>query len=173
MKRISLYGSAVLAVAAVFAVITLHTTSVVSSPRGEGHGAMTRDWAVTVALAATTVREGSTIAATFTIDNKTGHRVRVTGCPGQEYVIILGYSSVHNSPIVPSDFCAGWMGPGVHVVHALVYTTYDRCGGKGVPRCGTRPKMSDLPPGRYHTQILLPEATSLPTPAPITVVITR
>ena len=78
-----------------------------------------------------------------------------------------------NPPIVPSEFCSGTLGPGVHVVHALVYTTYDSCGLKNVPRCGNPPKMSDLPPGTYHTQILLPGATSMPTPAPITVVITH
>ena len=164
---------AVLAVAAVV-VAMAWTSTRGAAGAATSHSARNPDWTVTVSLARSSARVGATIPVTFTIVNTTGHRVRVVGCPGQEYEVVLGNQKVPNRPIEPADLCEGWMSPGVHVVHALVATTYEVCGAPGVPRCGNPPTLSDLPPGVYRTQILLPTSPmTIPAPAPLTVTLTR
>jgi hypothetical protein len=167
-------SATVVVVALVLATsLTLLTRS--STPLGATHRANSAQWTVTIHLARTTVAPGGVIAATFTLDNTTGHALPVSGCAGQEYVIVLGNAKAPNHVVEPADLCSGTIGPGVHVVSATIATTYDSCGGgDGSPACGNPPRLTDLPAGRYLTQILLPRGrTALPMPAPFTVVISR
>ena len=165
-------------VGVIFVLGLVALTAIVLAGQGPAqtlsHRATSQDWTVTISVAHTTAKAGTTIPATFSIDNKTGHRIQVSGCAGQEYELVLGNDTIHNFPLMPADLCGGWMGPGIHVVHATVSTSYESCGGNGVPRCGNPPRLSALPAGTYRTQILLPVASpSLPQPQPLTIVLTN
>jgi len=176
MKRSHLALMVVVAVLVVVAPTAHdHWTSAPRTPTSaQVHAASSKDWTVSISAAHRDVRVGATEMATFVLDNKTGRRIEVSGCPGQDYELVLGNTRTPNLAIVPADYCTSWMSPGIHVVSAVIRTSYDACGIVGSPRCGNPPRMSALPPGTYLTQILLPGARpALPTPAPLRIVITN
>jgi hypothetical protein len=126
---------------------------------------------VTLWVARTSTKSGTSIPATVTVDNQTNHRIEIVGCPGTDYEIIAGSSTVPNSPVIPTALCSSEMSPGVHVFHTKVQTMYVSCGGAAVsPPCGKPPKLTALPTGSYHTQLILPGAEpSLPMPRALTI----
>ena len=132
------------------------TVNASADTEGRTVTATSKSWIVTLRVEGTYTRVGSTIPATVAIDNRTVHSVEISGCPGVTYKIVLGNSKVPNSPIIPSVLCVSKMSPGVHVFHTKVQTAYQECGGVGTPRCGNPPRMSPLPTGTYHTQVVLP-----------------
>ena len=145
-------------------------TNVGASTSGRSHTATSKDWSVTVWVARTSTKPGTLIPATVTIDNRSDHRIEIVGCPGTDYEILADNSKIPNSPVIPAVLCASKMGPGIHVFHTEVQTTYQECGSLDTPRCGNPPKMSSLPVGTYHTQLILPGAKpSLPMPRALTV----
>jgi hypothetical protein len=137
-----------------------------ASSSGRSHTATSKDWTVTLWVARTSTKPGTSIPATVTVDNRTNHRIEILGCPGTDYEIIAGSSTVPNSPVIPTVLCSSEMSPGIHVFHTKVQTTYVSCGGgAGSPPCGKPPKLTSLPRGTYRTQLTLPGAEpSLPIP---------
>jgi|GEM_PF-2669768 len=132
--------------------------------------ASSRDWKVTLSVARTSTKVGTTIPALVTVDNRTDHRVRISGCPGTTYAILLGNAKVPNTPNSSLVLCVSWMTPGVHVFHTMVQTKYQMCGSAAGPKCGNPPKIPALPAGSYHTQLVLPSgAIHLPMPKPISI----
>jgi hypothetical protein len=116
-----------------------------ATPRGQSVSATSKDWTVTIWVARTSTKVGTTIPATVTVDNRTHHRVEITGCAGVIYEIVVGNSKVPNSPIVPTVLCTGTMDPGTHVFHTKVLTTYQTCNGS--LNCGDPAQPSALPAG--------------------------
>jgi hypothetical protein len=162
---------AVGSVSVIALVLGLLSSVASAAPNGQSVSATSKDWTVTVWVARTSTKAGTTIPATVTVDNRTDHRVEVTGCVGTIYKIVVGNSKVPNRPVIPTVLCAGTIGPGAHVFHTKVVTTYQTCSGN--LNCGDPAKPSALPSGTYHTQVLLPGAkASLPAPRPLTITLT-
>ena len=165
--------TAVGAVSVVALVLGLLTSRASAASTGQSDAATSKDWTVTVWVARTSTRAGTTIPATVTVDNRTSRRISFSGCPGTIYELILGNAKVPNSPVIATVLCLGKMTPGIHVFHTKVQSTYQVCVVRGTPPCGNPPKPSPLPTGTYHTQIVLPDAKpSLPTPRPLTITLT-
>lgn len=160
--------AAVWSVSVVALVLGLVSSVASATPSGQSVSATSKDWTVTIWVARTSTRAGTTIPATVTVDNRTGHRVEVTGCVGTIYKIVVGNSKVPNSPVIPTVLCAGTMAPGAHVFHTKVLTTYQTCSGN--LNCGDPAKPSALPAGTYRTQVVLPGA--FPTPGPLAITLT-
>lgn len=165
---------AVWAVAVVALLLGSLPSGAGAASSGRSHTATSKDWTVTIWVARTSTKAGTSIPATVTVDNRLDHRVDITGCPGTDYEIVAGNSKVPNNPVIPTVFCSSKMGPGIHIFHTKVQTMYQVCGGgEGTPPCGNPPKMSPLPVGTYHTQLILPGASpSLPTPRALTITLT-
>lgn len=173
MKRMNTRRGGLFAVVAVSLVTLLGVvpTNAGASSSGRSHTATSKDWTVTLWVARTSTKLGTSIPATVTVDNRTSHRIEIVGCPGTDYEIIAGSSTVPNSPIIPTVLCSSEMSPGIHVFHTKVQTMYVSCGGgAGSPPCGKPPKLTALPRGTYHTQLILPGAEpSLPMPRALTI----
>jgi hypothetical protein len=146
-----------------------------ASTSGRSHTATSKDWTVTLWVARTSTKSGTPIPAIVTVDNRTNHRIEIEGCPGTDYEIIAGSSTVPDSPVIPTVLCSSKMSPGVHVFHTKVQTMYVSCGGGvGSPPCGKAPKLTALPSGSYHTQLILPGAEpSLPMPRALTITLEK
>ena len=158
----------------VFVTVGALSNAGASASASRSSTASTKYWTVTLRVSRTSTVAGTTIPATVTVDNRSGHRVEVTGCTGTDYEILVGNAKVPHSPIIPTVLCTSWMGAGVHVFHTKVQTMYESCGGQGVPRCGTPPAMSPLPTGTYRTELVLPTSKyPLPTPHPLTIQLIR
>jgi len=163
--------AAVGSVSAIALVLGLLSSVAIATPTGRSVNATSKNWTVTVWVARTSTKAGTTIPAIVTVDNRTGHRVEVNGCAGVIYKIVVGNSKVPNSPVAPTVLCTGTMAPGTHVFHTKVLTTYQTCSGN--LNCGDPAEPSALPRGTYHTQVVLPDAkASLPTPRPLTITLT-
>ena len=144
---------------------------------GVSSTARTAGWTVTVLVARTTVKAGTAIPATITIDNHSGHAVRIGECPGTYDLMNLGNAKIPNSIVVPTPACSeNSIAPGVHVVHTKVWTTFEGCTkstpSHDLPRCPKSGTSVPLPVGNYRTNIVLPSIKGLPTPKPITVRLT-
>lgn len=171
-RKVSLATVGALTVAALF--VGTAPAPANAAPSGRAHSATTKDWTVTVWVSRTAVKAGTSIPATVTVDNRSGHPIAIEGCPGIDYEMVAGNSTVPNSPVIPSVACSSTMSPGVHVFHTKVETIYMGCGGgDGSPPCGRPPGLLPLPAGTYQTQIVLPGARpSVPTPRPLTITLT-
>jgi hypothetical protein len=164
-------GALVVMAASLVALLGVVPSNAGASASGRSHTATSKDWTVTLWVARTSTKSGTSIPATVTVDNRTNHRIEIVGCPGTDYEIIAGSSTVPNSPVIPTVLCSSEMSPGVHVFHTKVQTMYVSCGGgAGSPPCGKLPKLTALPTGTYHTQLILPGAErSLPMPRALTI----
>jgi hypothetical protein len=132
-----------------------------------------RDWKVTLWVARISTKVGTTIPAIVTLDNRTDHRVTISGCPGTTYEIALDSQRVPNEPIIPSVLCIGSITPGIHAYSTDVQTGYQTCGIPDTPSCGKPPKIPMLPAGTYRTELLLPSAAHLiPTPKALAITVT-
>jgi hypothetical protein len=142
-----------------------------ASTSGRSHIATSKYWTVTLWVAQTSTKPGTSIPATVTVDNRSGHRVEIVGCPFTDYEIIAGSPTVPNSPDITAQLCTSELSPGNHVFHTKVQTMYVGCGGgAGSPPCGKLPKLTALPVGMYQTQLILPGARpSLPMPRALTI----
>ena len=155
-------------------VVGLLTPGASAASTGRTATATSKEWTVTLWVARTSTRAGTSIPATVTVDNRTGHRVVVSGCRGVVFEMDLGNAKIPNPIAVTTAECSSSMAPGVHVFHTKVLTTYEGCGGNGLPKCGNPPKMSPLPAGTYRTQtVWLGAKPALPTPRPITITLTH
>jgi hypothetical protein len=160
--------SALALAAAICGLLMSHASAAVN---GSEVTAASKGWTVELWVARTTTRAGTTIPATITLDNRTGHRVEVTGCPGVIFTIVASNANVPNRPVIAAEYCGSAMTPGIHVFHTKVLTDYQTCGIKDSPRCGSPRKLPALPAGTYHTYVIWP--TAMPTlPRPASVAIT-
>jgi hypothetical protein len=169
-RRVALVGALAVSLVTLLGVAPPNAGA---SSGGRSHTATSKDWTVTLWVARTSTKSGTSIPATVTVDNRTNHRIEIVGCPGTDYEIIAGSSTAPNSPVIPTVLCSSGMSPGVHVFHTKVQTTYVSCGGGvGSPPCGKPPKLTALPRGTYHTQLILPGAEpSLPMPRALNITI--
>jgi len=130
-------------------------TEVVTSSKG---------WVVTLSIAKTSLRAGSSMPATVTIVNKTGHNVRVEGCASDEtFAVGIGNAKVPYTFFSGAVACVTTLHEGSNVFHERIVATYQICGGQGNPACG--PGSPKLPTGRYHTVVAWVSALpSIPKP---------
>jgi hypothetical protein len=146
-------------------VCVLLTTEASATSTGRTSTASSKAWTVTVWLARNSTKAGIPVPVTITVDNKTARKLTGTGCPGVNFLMDVGNAKIPNPIPETTAFCGFSIAPGIHVFHTKVITTFEGCGGNGVPMCGNPPKMSALPVGTYHTQIVWPRfGNTLPKP---------
>lgn len=167
---------AVVAVSAA-AVLVLSIPDLAGATTGASSTARTANWKVTVWVARTSVKAGTTIPASITFDNRTGHAVKLGQCPGTYDLMNLGNSKIPNSIVVPTPACWSATIPvGVSVAHTKVRTNYEGCTkstpSPDLPRCPKNGGPLALPAGTYQTNIVLPAFKGLPVPKPITIRLT-
>lgn len=128
--------------------------------RATGAVTSSKGWVVTLSIAKTTLRAGSSMAATITVLNRTGHTVKISGCPGDQiFVVGLGNAKVPYAGISSSVACFSTLHRGANVFHERVRATYQVCGGTDNLPCPAGGGMPSLPTGRYHTVVELPITT--------------
>ena len=144
----------------------LHATRVATSSKG---------WFVTLSVARTSLRTGSSMAATFTVDNETGHAVKFGGCvDDQVFAVGLGNAKVPYPGIASSVACFSTLHKGLNVFHEHVWATYQICGASTGPSCLSGGGMPGLPPGRYHTIVRVPHvAPTMPNSGTLWVTVTK
>jgi hypothetical protein len=102
--------------------------------------ARSKGWTVTLSIGASTVKTGATLPATLTFVNKTGHKLRVSGCETDAtFGVGLAKPGTPYSPISGVVACWTTLRPGTTVLHRTIYA--------GLATGG------NLPTGRYHTAI--------------------
>ena len=157
-------------VASVVLVCALLATGVSGASSSRMSTASSKVWTVTVWLSRSSTKAGLPIPVTVTINNKTAHKLSGTGCPGVNFLMDVSNAKVPNPIPETAAYCGFSIAPGIHVFHTKVITTYEGCSGNGMPKCGKPPKLSALPAGTYHTQIIWPGfANALPKPPRFTV----
>jgi hypothetical protein len=133
-------------------------------------GTTSRNWFVTLSIARTTLRSGSAMAATLSVDNKTGHTFKLIGCFGA----VLGNAKVSYPAVSSSEACFTSLGRGTSVFHFSILATYQVCGGATNPACRQGGGMVGLPTGRYRAVVQVPHVTpSMPSPGIVTVTVTK
>ena len=175
LRERKLIQGALSAVAVVSLVFGLLVSGTSAPSTGKTVSATSKDWKVTIWVARTSTKAGTTIPATVAVDNQTGHQVEVTGCPGVVYGMVVGNAKIPNYPVIPAELCSTKLTPGIHVYHTKVLTDYQTCGGgNGAPKCGNPPRLSALPVGTYRTEIVAPGSRpAIPMPKPLTIILTR
>ena len=131
----------------------------------------TKGWAVTLAVAKTTVRTGTRFAATITIMNRTGHSVTVVGCqPNFDFSIELANAKVPYQGLSGAVACSTKLRRGTTVFQAPITAVYSSCGGPGLPSCAN----PNLPVGTYHTVVNWPTGTPhIPEPGRLYISVVR
>jgi len=116
-----------------------------------------KGWAVTLAVAKTTVRTGSKISATITIVNRTGHSAYVEGClPDFDFFVDLVNSKVPHQNVSGLVACSTSLRIGTTVIHTQINAIYSAT---------TRAMSPDLPVGTYHTAVNWPKGPAhIPKP---------
>jgi hypothetical protein len=145
---------------------SLRTAKVVTSSKG---------WVVTLSIPRTTLRSGSSMDATITVDNRTGYAVKFVGCVGdQVFAVGLGNAKVPYPGIASSVACWSTLHRGANVFHEHVWATYQVCGGSTNLPCPAGGGMPGLPGGRYHTVVRVPHVTpTMPNMGVLWVTITK
>ena len=143
--------------------------------RATGVVTASKGWVVTLSIAKTSLRSGSSMAATITVDNKTGHAVKFVGCPGdQVFAVGLGNAKVPYQGISSSVACLSTLHRGANVFHERVYATYQVCGGSTNLPCPSGGGMPGLPTGRYRTVVFVPKVTpTMPNAGTLWVTVTK
>jgi hypothetical protein len=128
-----------------------HATGVTTSSKG---------WVVTLSIAKWNLPTGSSMAATLTIVNRTGHVVRVPSCQTNAiFVVGLGNAKVPYEPISGTIVCSTTLTEGTNVFCDRISAAYQQCfRSGGVPACGPGGTMPGLPPGFYRTVVEWPSS---------------
>ncbi len=144
-----------------------------SASSGRSTTASSKDWTVTLWVARTSTRTGTTIPATLTIDNRTSTSLYAWGCPVDgTYIAYIHNAKATSAPFDGAVACESKLSPGVHVYRSTINTTYQICGGTGNSACGNPPTMRALPIGTYVTGVVLPNSVhALPQPKGISIVL--
>ena len=144
MKR--LVGAVLLAVslggplAVVQAGASGHSTTVVATT--------SKGWLVSLAVAKTTVRTGTSIPATITVVNRTGHSATVEGClPNFDFFVVLVNAKVPYQDLSGDVACSTPLRRGTTVIHTQINAIYSAT---------TTAMNPDLPIGTYHTVVNWP-----------------
>lgn len=115
-----------------------------------------KGWVVSLAVAKTTVRTGTRLSATITIDNRTGRSVTVEGCQSNfDFSVGLANAKVPYVGFSGLVACSTKFRVGSTVIHTPITAVYSTCGGEGEPSCAH----PDLPVGEYHTVVNWPTGT--------------
>ena len=130
-----------------------------------------KGWVVSLAVAKTTVRTGTTFSATITIDNRTGRSVPVEGCRSNfDFSVGLANAKVPYQGLSGAVACPTKFRVGNTVIHTPITAAYSTCGGAGQQGC-THP---DLPVGKYHTVVNWPTGTPhIPQPGRLYITVVR
>jgi hypothetical protein len=141
--------------------------------RATGVSNSSKEWVVTLTIAKTSLRTGSSMPATITIVNKTGHNVKVEDCASDEtFAVGIGNAKVPYIVFSGAVACVTTLHTGTNVFHERIVATFQVCGGQGNPACG--PGMPKLPTGRYRTVVSWVSATpSIPKPGTLWVTVTK
>jgi len=140
--------------------------------RATGVMTASKGWTVTLTIPGVFMRAGSTMPATLTIVNKTGHSLRVSGCPRTgTFSMGIGNSEAPYSPVDGAVYCSTSLHPGSNVFHGRIKATYMSCPGASKMKCG--PSLPDLPIGVYHTAVQWPVgAPMIAKPGSLTIWVT-
>jgi hypothetical protein len=126
-------------------------------------------------LSSRTVTAGGQLTGRVTVDNRTGHILRIHGCGD---LVDVTLSSRHYHPALTAPSCAGLLAvpPGRTAYPVRVLASYLSCraghAGGGLPRCGPRHRAPPLPPGTYQASLYAVNGF-VPAPEPIPVRVTR
>jgi hypothetical protein len=117
---------------------------------------------------------GTAIRATLIVTNRTQRHLHIPSCPA-DGVLSVGLESQAIS-FVPTNglvACSMTIDRVVSTFPVEISTSYEGCGGTGVPRCRHgRDPVPPLPPGTYRTTITLAGVPDAVEPPPLTVTVT-
>ncbi len=129
----------------------------------------------TVTLSSTTIVAGSSIPATVTITNRTGHDLKEGGCV-RLFNVDLSNETIKPTVEWPDCLTVFTIPTGTSTYPVTVATTYHGCGNGppqgDVPTCLPGGTMPPLPPGTYQAT-LYQHPIIAATPPPITVTLTQ
>ena len=109
---------------------------------------------VTLIVSTTSQVPGRPIKSWLVFVNHTGKDIRVPQCEGNGVLTIgIGNLAVPFQPANGDVVCSTLIPKGRSVFPQTILTTYQGCGGPGVPACGTPPQLAPLPRGTYRTSI--------------------
>jgi hypothetical protein len=129
---------------------------------------------VGVTLHRTTVRAGVPIRGSLVLTNDTGKWISVEGCQVDGNLVVgIGNKKIPFAPTNGGVACVSRIGPGSHRFPQEVLTTYEACGGGGLPKCGHGVNtMPPLPAGHYFTSVELLRGLPAGTRAPRSIAVT-
>jgi hypothetical protein len=142
-------------------------TSVTTSSKG---------WVVTLTIAKSSLRAGSSMPATLTIVNRTGRVVKMGGCQvDANFVIGIANAKVQYEPISGAVGCWTDFHTGTNVFHEFIAASYNWCGGQGGPKWGKNPTVAPkLPTGHFHTVVeWFGTPSSMPKPGILSVSVAK
>jgi hypothetical protein len=144
--------------------------------KGTGVETSSKGWTVELDIASWTLRSGSSMNATLTIDNRTGRGVRLSTCLNNgAFTMGIGNARAPFQAMNGAMVCSMVLHPGRNVFHERIRATYSACAPSGdLPRCGPHRSMPGLPPGIYRTVVTwegLP--STIPRPGLLLVSVTR
>lgn len=124
-----------------------------------------KGWAVTLAVAKTTVRTGRTILATITIVNRTGHSATVEGClTNFDFFVELANAKDPYQGLSGDVACSTTLRRGTTIIHTQINATY---------AATTTAVNPHLPVGTYHTVVNWPTGPAhIPQPGRLYIMVT-
>lgn len=161
---------------AVLAALSLGACGSIGAPIATDRAKANSDgWTSVVAISKSSLRSGSSLAATVTVINRTGRTVDVLGCPSDSiFTAQLGNAKIPNRAIISDVLCRSPLHPGKNVFHFSVAASYDSCGVFGTPVCARNGVQAKLPVGTYQLNVSWPLTTpSIPKPKTLSVSVTK
>jgi hypothetical protein len=133
------------------------------------------DFTTTLIVNRTRVPAGDPITGVLKILNHSGRTVNCFSCLGDATLLVgIGNDAIPFNPVSGAIGCSTRLHPGINVIKETLSTSYQGCGGSGVPPCGSPPIIRSLPTGSYHTEIEWQGAPSqLPHPPGISITLTK
>ena len=111
-------------------------------------GTTSEGWIVSLAVPKSTVRTGTSIPATITIVNRTGHSTNVEGClPNFDFFVVLVNAKVPDQNMSGAVACTTQLRKGTTVIHTQINAIYPST---------IKATNPDLPVGMYHTVVNWP-----------------
>lgn len=126
-----------------------------------------------ITLPSTTMRGGSSLPATITVENDSGKPIHILGC-GSVFSVVLvgeGHRPSPSWPLCAQDIIVP---AGESTYPVTVAAAYQQCstdGGNGMPACEQDGSMPPLPAGRYQATTVS-VSPDLPVPARVPVTVT-
>lgn len=150
----------------IFCVVLLGLPSIGSA--AEAHSPIS----FRIILASRNVVAGTPIRAEIVITNSSSRSVSMgSTCPGQELQVGLSNRHIKFVGISGAVACRGlYFSPGQTIVKVTISTSYEMCGGRGMPARSTSGTCPNLPKGTYQTDMVtqgFPKGTKSPAAIPI------